>query len=296
MNALFLIIIILSALVIYRGWSRGIIVLAYGIFSWIFMIAFTAIANPILYNYFMNNEAVHDKVYEFVYPYADASIPQVSMKKETPQREAAPKGVDEDKKSDDDSIHIDKDILEEGAKNLPDALKDLIPEKGVDVPKDLVDKFQENGGISIPDKYQWAVDMLEDYGIDVEEYVDKANDTIENTMEDMRKAAVEKAATEITKRVLKGLALIVSYLISKAVCTVVWFILNLIRKIGPLNKVVHLAGACVGVVESALYIWIIMFVISMVRPSPQGSLLYKQVEANPFLQFMYDKNPLTDIF
>ncbi|MBQ9631849.1 MAG: hypothetical protein IJV04_02890 [Lachnospiraceae bacterium] len=333
MNPLFVVIIIISALSIFRGWRRGIVGLAYGVISWIFILAFVGVANPMLYRYFMENEPIREAVYDRIYPLADAYVPKSVASEEMPEREAEPgrltlqstnrsrvegnadahapvasqvvsdylgvlqeylkeNGYYDEKN---DTIHIDKELIDNLDLDIPEEIEALIPEKGLDVPASVLEEMKKNGGIRIPSKYKFLVGLLESQGVDVSGFVDSVNNKLEDTVVELREKAVARVAEEATDRILKVLALLITYIIAKLICVIARLSLKLITIVPPVNFLVKAAGAAVGAVEALLYIWVILFVIALVRPSPIGGDLYEQVEENPLLETMYEVNPLTEI-
>lgn len=234
MNGLSLFFLVLTVLVIFRGWRRGLVGLIYGIAAWIFIAVFVMVANPPIYHYFMENEDIHDAVYERVYPYADSYVPQIAAQ--------------------------------------------------VDVPVRLAD--------SVPAEYREILEGLKEKGIDPGDIAGAVGDSLKESAEDIRKAAVEVAAERVTSYLLKAVAVILSYLIAKIICLLVKLALNAVTAVGPIRSAVHVAGAAIGVVEAILYIWIILYVISLAQLTEWGAALYGQVEENPVLLFLYENNGL----
>ena len=295
MNILFFIILIIFAVCVIRGWQRSIFGLIYGVVTWVFMIVFVAIANPFIYVNLMANEKVHDAVYERVQPYAQKYVSETFEEKTTPKDDGK-KNDDEKKSKKKEYVHVDKNVLDTLAEDLPAPIQNLIPEGGVDVSSDIVDKVKKGSPIEIPEKYAGLVEVLEDNGVDVSKYVDDLNSSIDGKIEKLKKAAIKAAAEEAAKRVMRAMSFLIAFLIAKAVCVIVWIVFKLTMKIGLFNKMGRALGAAVGAVEACLCTWAILFAVSLIRLSEQGDALYSQVQANPFLALMYDNNPLLKIF
>ena len=301
MNPLLFVIIVISILAIVRGWRRGLFGIVYGIFSWAFMLAFVSMANPLLYQYMLNNEEIYDKVYDFVYPYADQAVPQLSSRVEVPVRMADLGAVQEYLKNytsgdnNDESVHIDKDVIEQSGLDIPESVKQWIPENGIDIPSEVVEKAVNGEAIEIPDQYEGVVEELEKRGVPVSDYIEEVNEKLSETAGDIRKAAVAAAAAEATKKILKGLALLLTYLIAKAICLIVRLTAHTLMQNEAIHFLSRATGALAGMAEACLYIWILLAVISMFEMTPVGQKLYAQVQENDFLQMMYENDPFKKI-
>ena len=299
MNGLFLFCLALTALVIFRGWRRGIIGLAYGIGSWIFIAVFVTMANPLVYNYFYDNEDIHDAVYDRVYPYADSYIPQITAQVELPARLADATAADEY-----------KDVAEKylnGDAEIPDEYKEAVEKYRSGDAEGALDELEKKG-VTVPEKYQNAINALKNSGIDINEFAGELQEkgvdlgeisgslsnSVKESAADIRKAAVETLAEKVTSYVLKAMAVVIVYLIAKVLCLLVKLMLSIVTSAGPIRFAVHVTGAAVGVIESLLYIWIILFVISLTQVTEWGASLYEQVEANPILLLLYENNALAN--
>lgn len=295
-NGLFLFCLALTVLVVFRGWRRGLIGLIYGVGAWIFIAAFVTMANPPIYHYFMENEEIHDAVYERVYPYADSYVPQIAAQVKVPVRLAASVSPEDEEKI--------KQYLNDGGE-VPDEYKGAVEQYLNGDTEGALDELEKKG-VTIPEKYKETLDALEDSGVSANEILDGLKDkgidlndiagavggSLKESAADIRKAAVEVAAERVTSYLLKAMAVVISYLLAKVICLLVKLALSVVTSVGPIRSAVHIAGAAVGVVEAVLYIWIILYVISLTQLTEWGASLYGQVEGNPILLFLYENNGL----
>lgn len=296
-NGLFLFCLALTALVVFRGWRRGLVGLVYGVGSWIFIAVFVTMANPPVYHYFMENEDIHDAVYERVYPYADSYVPQIAARVDVPVRLAGTSASPEDEEK-------IKQYLSNGGE-VPDEYKGAVEQYLNGDTEGALDELEKKG-VTVPEKYKETLDALEDSGVSASDILDGLQDkgidlndiagavggSLKESAADIRKAAVEVAAERVTSYLLKAVAVVISYLLAKVICLLVKLALSVVTSVGPIRSVVRIAGAAVGAVEAALYIWIILYVISLTRLTEWGASLYGQVEGNPILLFLYENNGL----
>ena len=170
---------------------------------------------------------------------------------------------------------LEANYLNNSGKSLSDAVRDV-----------------QNGGLTLPEKYQDMVDELKESGIDLGAVADTIEEGAVDSVEDIRESVVSTAAEKVTDYILQAISVIAAYLIAKILCLIAKLILDTVTEAGPIRPVTHAVGAAIGAGEACLYIWILLYAISLIRLSPQGAALYEQVEANPFILFLYDNNAL----
>ncbi len=309
-NALTIICAVLTVLVIFRGYRRGIIGIVYGVAAWLFICIFVIVVSPVLYNTLEENESFCDMIYEKIYPYVDSSIPKLQSRAINSTGSPDEKYMNMAQNA---SISVPEEYqdafnnyIENGGdiSDVSDAVNQYLDDTG----KDLGDVARDiqDGNIQVPEQYQGLVDGIKDSGVDLSELADSVKDSgvnlsdiaeslkegVSGTAKDVRENAVAAAAKKVTDLILHILAVIMAYIIAKIICLIVKLVISFITETGPIKPVVHMAGAALGIIEALLYIWIILYIISLVRLAPQGQGWYDQVQANPILTFLYDNNLL----
>lgn len=278
MNALTMAALVVMAICAIRGWRRGFVMLLYGIAAWVFIAVFVLIAHRFIYNYFMGNEMIYTKVYDFARPYVNKYVPESILdvvNVENVISKATEKLVGD---VDPETIKIDNDFLS----NIDaDRLADY--------------------GIEIPEEYRGVVEsMISKAAEGVDKGSDAAGELIENAKEragdageDLRNAMVDAATQTAVEYIFRAAAVFTAYLIAKIICVIVKIVLIVITERTPIRMAVHLAGAALGWFESVLYIWVALYVIRALEVTSFGRSLASQIDESSLLISLDSHNMLS---
>ncbi|MBQ7677961.1 MAG: CvpA family protein, partial [Lachnospiraceae bacterium] len=220
MNVLTIAALIVMAICSLRGWRRGFVMLLYGIAAWVFIAVFILIAHRFIYSYYLGNDAIYGKVYDFTRPYVNKYIPE-SMLGNPDVEKAITEAADalpEDVKQND--IRIDPGMLS-------DIDADTLKEYGIDVPKEyegLVDDVLAKAAKNVENGSQKAGDLIE-----------KAKEDAGEAGESLRAAMVDAATESAVQYILRAAAVVSAYLIAKIICVVTKIVLIVITERTPIR-------------------------------------------------------------
>ena len=98
-------------------------------------------------------------------------------------------------------------------------------------------------------------------------------------------------ADTVLKAAVFVVLFVVVYLALKVL--VVW--LDLIAKLPILSGINKMAGAVLGGVQALIFIWILCIVLTIFSRTELGQMIFTQVNASPWLSWLYDHNMLANL-
>lgn len=100
----------------------------------------------------------------------------------------------------------------------------------------------------------------------------------------------------VTTMILKGIAVILAFLLGWLILLIIKFVVNLIGKIPIIHGASKIFGAIVGMAEGLLIIWLALFVIRSFAAAGNGEKVWKEAEQSAVIMTINEYNPIYDIF
>lgn len=155
-------------------------------------------------------------------------------------------------------------------------------EKTVHVPvksSDEIDEFIK--GWNLPEKAEAKVlDMTAKYF---------------GNAEDIQKSFAEKVYEKLTEASLTALSFVITFGLVALAATLIIKGLDLASKLPVINAANKVGGIALGAVEGLLIVWIAIGIISLTGMTPFGTKLVEQIQANKFLNVLYEHNIVSTI-
>lgn len=95
--------------------------------------------------------------------------------------------------------------------------------------------------------------------------------------------------------VLKAAVFVVLFIFIYLALKVLVIWLDLIAKLPILSGINKMAGAVLGGIQALLFIWILCIVLTIFSRTEIGRLIFAQVNASPWLSWLYDHNMLANL-
>ena len=95
--------------------------------------------------------------------------------------------------------------------------------------------------------------------------------------------------------VLKAVVFVVLFLLVYLSLKVLVIWLDLIAKLPILSGINKMAGAVLGGIQALLFIWILCIVLTIFSRTEIGRIVFGQVNASPWLSWLYDHNVLANL-
>lgn len=120
--------------------------------------------------------------------------------------------------------------------------------------------------------------------------------TVNNNSEIYEQLGVETFAEYVGGFIAKLFIDIVSFLCTFLLVTIILraivFALDIVAELPGIGAVNHLVGGLMGVMGALVIVWIMFLLITLLFSTAIGKELFRMIEANGFLQVLYDYNPV----
>ncbi len=102
----------------------------------------------------------------------------------------------------------------------------------------------------------------------------------------------EQAAGAVVERI----AWILAFILISVLLGFLVHALDIIAKLPGIDTINHAGGLAVGLLEGLVVVWIFFLVITLCQGSEWGSQMMDEIQKNPLLELLYEKNMLEQIF
>lgn len=99
-------------------------------------------------------------------------------------------------------------------------------------------------------------------------------------------------AAYISRLVLHLVSFLVTFLLAIIIVKALMFAVDIIGELPVLGLVNRLAGGVLGLVLALVIVWIGFLVMTLAYTTSAGTACFEMMEKSPFLQFLYNTNPL----
>lgn len=106
----------------------------------------------------------------------------------------------------------------------------------------------------------------------------------------------EYLAGYLATAVTNGISFVLSYFAAFVVLRIAMFALGLAGELPGIRIVNRMAGLLLGLVKGIIVIWLALFVMTVLCGTEAGSYLLREVEKDPFLSFLYERDIFVRIF
>lgn len=100
----------------------------------------------------------------------------------------------------------------------------------------------------------------------------------------------EFIVNSVSNVIFSAIVYLVFFLILLALASVIGMLLDIVSKLPVLKQVNKLAGMAVGLVQGLLIVWLLAILVMVFGNFEFAATIHKQIDANGFLTFLYDKN------
>ena len=118
----------------------------------------------------------------------------------------------------------------------------------------------------------------------------------ESLFEEKKTEVISEAALVITKYIIHVFSFIAAIVIGLLIVSVLSGLAKLINHAPILGKISRFLGVIFGACEGLLFVWFMMYIISMIPNTQLGGLAQSQINENEFLLYLYENNILRSLF
>ena len=123
--------------------------------------------------------------------------------------------------------------------------------------------------------------------------------SINNTTEMYKKLLVtafeDYVSAYLARIIIKAVSFVALFIILYLIFKVLLGIVNLISKIPIIKGLNRMAGACLGIIESLIVVWLFFIIIVVFVGNKSGSVLFTMISNSRFLTYLFNSNVFISI-
>lgn len=108
-------------------------------------------------------------------------------------------------------------------------------------------------------------------------------------------AFTEYVGTYLTNVIINIIGFFIMFGVIHVLIRVIMAWINIISRLPIIHGLNKIAGALLGGVQGLLFLWILCLGLTALSGTKVGSMMISQIEASPWLSFLYNHNVLSDI-
>lgn len=116
------------------------------------------------------------------------------------------------------------------------------------------------------------------------------DDNASQLISDGAKAYNEYVTGKVSGAIFSAAVYISVFILISIALLVVGALLNIVSKLPVLKQINRIGGGIVGFVIGVLAVWIAFIIITVLGNTPFAATVFEQIDSNPFLTFMYNRN------
>ena len=256
MNIIVVIVLLILVFSAINGWRKGLLGMIYGLISWVCILVFVIWASPYIDQYIRERTSLPETMQQKVEQSVNEKMNEISQ------------NVQEEQEQSWDSF------LEELPEPLRDALEEILPAQEDASAQEAV--LQENAA---------------------QENAGQENAVQENAAQQPQNpggAIAQDVSQAVTQKLLdfaiRGIAILIAFVFAQLV---VWFVGNIISAVGDapiVSGINGFLGFAAGAVQGFLYVWILMYLVSLTSATGFSRQIITYIYQNPFTAYLYQHN------
>ena len=258
---------VIAAGIIY-GFVRGILKMAVGLAGWIVLVAALFLLTPLVTDFLTDNTRLPEVLYsgsrDYIVDHGNSLLASIA-------------------------IHDKMDLDGESGSESESA-------EDADTTETARPALIENIRNVLPDNVVATIDGLRfDIALGAEHTMDQVADKVEDTAQQAINTAASAVASVWSKYLVKGIALILTYVTAKIVILLLTYIITKTDKVPVIHGFSHFFGAVVGAAFGIIWLWAGLLVAEVLSLTRFGTTVAVWVQESPLLQMIADANPLVHL-
>ena len=279
MNWLLIVVVILWAFYIVRGYKKGMLKMLYSLVSWIVILILVTMATPYMTEFLTANTSIEQNIHKTckeklknlvtgdnaatdadmapgTEPGSDSSSnSSANSGSDSSSNSSANSGSDSSSNS---SANSDSDSSSNSNTDITKSNKALLDALGLKIPEELLDSIAGDNNL--------ADSFFESAGL------------------------YEQAATEITAFAMKGISFILCLIVAVIISRIIYGMISIVEAapvVGTLNR---LLGIIIGSVKGLFIVWTVFAIVAMNAMTQAGMMMSDYIYESPFLKWIYENN------
>ena len=316
MNWLLIVVVVLWAFYIVRGYKKGMLKMLYSLVSWIVILILVTMATPYMTEFLTANTSIEQNIHKTCKEKlknlvtgdnaaTDADMaPGTDQDSDSSSNSSANSGSDSGSNSSADtgsdsgsnsSANPGSDSgsnssansgSDSGSNSSANSGSDSSSNSSADTDSDT----SLNSNTDITSKSNKA--LLDALGLKIpEELLDSIagdNNLADSFFEST--GLYEQAATEITAFAMKGISFILCLIVAVIISRIIYGMISIVEAapvVGTLNR---LLGIIIGSVKGLFIVWTVFAIVAMNAMTQAGMMMSDYIYESPFLQWIYENN------
>ncbi len=279
MNWLLIVVVVLWAFYIVRGYKKGMLKMLYSLVSWIVILILVTMATPYMTEFLTANTSIEQNIHKTckeklknlvtgdnaatdadMTPGSEPGSDSGSNSSANPGSDSgsdssANPGSDSGSNS---SANPGSDSGSNSNTDITKSNKALLDALGLKIPEELLDSIAGDNNL--------ADSFFESTGL------------------------YEQAATEITAFAMKGISFILCLIVAVIISRIIYGMISIVEAapvVGTLNR---LLGIIVGSVKGLFIVWTVFAIVAMNAMTQAGMMMSDYIYESPFLKWIYENN------
>ena len=279
MNWLLIVVVVLWAFYIVRGYKKGMLKMLYSLVSWIVILILVTMATPYMTEFLTANTSIEQNIHKTckeklkklvtgdnaatdadmapgTEPGSDSSSnSSANSGSDSGSNSSANSGSDSSSNS---SANSGSDSSSNSNTDITKSNKALLDALGLKIPEELLDSIAGDNNL--------ADSFFESTGL------------------------YEQAATEITAFAMKGISFILCLIVAVIISRIIYGMISIVEAapvVGTLNR---LLGIIIGSVKGLFIVWTVFAIVAMNAMTQAGMMMSDYIYESPFLQWIYENN------
>lgn len=256
MNWLLIVVVVLWAFYIVRGYKKGMLKMLYSLVSWIVILILVTMATPYMTEFLTTNTSIEQNIHKTCKEKLKNLVTGDNAATDADMDPGSDPGSDSGSNSSanpgsDSGSNSNTDITSKSNKALLDTL-------GLKIPEELMDTIAGDNNL--------ADSFFESTGL------------------------YEQAATEITAFAMKGISFILCLIVVVIISRIIYGMISIVEAapvVGTLNR---LLGIIVGSVKGLFIVWTVFAIVAMNAMTQAGMMMADYIYESPLLQWIYENN------
>ena len=267
MNWLLIVVVVLWAFYIVRGYKKGMLKMLYSLVSWIVILILVTMATPYMTEFLTANTSIEQNIHKTCKEKlknlvtgdnaaTDADMaPGTDQGSDSSSNSSANSGSDSGSNS---SANSGSDSSSNPNIDITKSNKALLDALGLKIPEELLDSIAGDNNL--------ADSFFESTGL------------------------YEQAATEITAFAMKGISFILCLIVAVIISRIIYGMISIVEAapvVGTLNR---LLGIIIGSVKGLFIVWTVFAIVAMNAMTQAGMMISDYIYESPFLKWIYENN------
>lgn len=103
----------------------------------------------------------------------------------------------------------------------------------------------------------------------------------------------EYISSYISNTIVNAISFLLAFIFIYTIFKIIIFALDIVSRLPVINGINRIAGGVLGLLQGLIIIWLLSLTVTAFTGTTWGDIIFRQIEANKFLTFLYENNIFT---